>query len=76
MRGRQTAAMLRRLGLHTQGWLSEPVQWAVRLPELLRPATLRATRRQVQTRLDELFDAEPARRAWLNWIETLCEDRI
>jgi CRISPR-associated protein Csy1 len=75
MRGRQTAAMLRRLGLHTQGWLSEPDEWAVRLPELVQPATLRATRRQVQTRLDELFDAEPARRAWLNWIEMLCENR-
>lgn len=75
MRGRQTAAMLRRLGLNAHGWLSEPREWAARLPELLQPATLRATRRQVQTRLDDLFDAEPARRAWLNWIEMLCENR-
>ncbi len=74
MRGRQTAAMLRRLGLADQGWLAESDSWATRLPELLRFDCLQAARGQVALHLDDLFDAEPARRAWLNWIELLCED--
>lgn len=76
MRGRQTAAMLRRLGLDSHGWLAPSDTWAERLPELLQPDCLRVARGQLGLHLDDLFNAESARRTWLNWIELLCEDCV
>ena len=72
MRGRQTAAMLGRLGLSDALSVSEPAALAARATELLRAAALPDLRRTLQTGLPELFEADRARRAFIEHIETLC----
>lgn len=69
MRGRQSAAMLRRLGLEAELVCATPEAQAARAVELLTdPAARRELSDAIRTRLPQLFDATPARDALLAWV--------
>jgi predicted O-linked N-acetylglucosamine transferase (SPINDLY family)/thioredoxin-like negative regulator of GroEL len=71
MRARQSAAMLTRMGLQHE-LLCTPAQLAERAATMLRDRDGLATvRMQIASRLDELFDASAARRAFVEAIEKL-----
>lgn len=71
MRGRQTAAMLVRLGLQERLCVEDPARLADRAVELIASGEAAALRRAIPPRMPELFEAEAARRAFVEHIEDL-----
>ncbi|MBE5314320.1 MAG: hypothetical protein H4O13_02840 [Xanthomonadales bacterium] len=71
MRGRQTAAMLVRLGLRERLCMEDPARLADRAVELIASGEAAALRRAIPPRMPELFEAEAARRAFVEHIEDL-----
>jgi CRISPR-associated protein Csy1 len=72
MRGRQTAAMLRRLGLYAELCVEQPSALAVRARDLLQSEALPALRERITVNLHRLFDSTEARHAFIAHIEELC----
>ncbi|MCG6118943.1 MAG: tetratricopeptide repeat protein [Aquimonas sp.] len=71
MRGRQTAAMLARLGLGDALCAPTLDSLPALAAELLRSGALPDLRQHIAPALPELFDPEPARRAFIEHVETL-----
>ena len=71
MRGRQTAAMLARLGLRERLCVEDPAQLADRAVELIASGEAEALRRAIPQQLPALFEADAARRAFVEHIEDL-----
>lgn len=74
MRGRQTAAMLGRIGLRERLCVDDPAQLADRAVELIESGEAQALRSALPQRLPELFEAEAARRAFVEHIQQLTSD--
>lgn len=74
MRGRQTAAMLGRIGLRERLCVEDPAQLADRAVELIASGEAAALRRAIPPRMPELFEAEAARRAFVEHIQQLTSD--
>lgn len=71
MRGRQTAAMLGRIGLQDALCVDDPSQLAVRAVELIESGEAHALRDTIRQRLPDLFEAESARCAFIEHIRNL-----
>lgn len=71
MRGRQTAAMLARLGLRERLCVDDPAQLAERAVELIQSGEAEALRRVIPQRLPALFEAEATRRAFIEHVGDL-----
>lgn len=74
MRGRQTAAMLGRIGLRERLCVDDPAQLADRAVELIESGEAQAPRSALPQRLPDLFEAEAARRAFVEHIQQLTSD--
>ncbi|WP_395787902.1 tetratricopeptide repeat protein [Aquimonas sp.] len=72
MRGRQTAAMLRRLGLYAELCVERPSALAARARNLLQSDALPALSERITANLHRLFDSTEARHAFIAHIEELC----
>lgn len=71
MRGRQTAAMLTRIGLREHLCVEDPTQLADRAVELIESGEAQALRRAIPQHLPALFEAEAARRAFIEHVQQL-----
>lgn len=76
MRGRQTAAMLGRIGLRERLCVDDPAQLADRAVELIESGEAQALRSALPQRLPDLFEAEAARRAFVEHIQQLTSDGV
>ncbi|SDD10895.1 Glycosyl transferase family 41 [Aquimonas voraii] len=76
MRGRQTAAMLARIGLRERLSVDDPAQLADRAVELIESGEAQALRDSIRGRLPDLFDSESARGAFVEHIQNLSEARV
>lgn len=76
MRGRQTAAMLGRMGLRERLCVDDPTQLTDRAVELIESGEAEALRRAIPQHLPALFEAEAARRAFVEHIQQLTSDGV
>lgn len=74
MRGRQTAAMLSRLGLRERLCVDDPAQLADRAVELIESGEAQALRGTIPLRLPDLFEADAARRSFAEHLRQLTAD--
>lgn len=74
MRGRQTAAMLSRIGLRERLCVDAPAQLADRAVELIECGEAQALRSTFTQRLPDLFEADAARRSFVEHIRQLTAD--
>jgi hypothetical protein len=72
MRGRQSAAMLARLGLSAELCVDTPQALAARAAELLQSGALPMLRQRIGEALPALFEADMARARFIEHIENLC----
>jgi predicted O-linked N-acetylglucosamine transferase (SPINDLY family) len=73
MRGRQSLAMLRRLGLEDRLCVAEPDHRAARAVELIRSGEAQALRPRILQGLPQLFEADDARRSFVAMVEGLLQ---
>ena len=74
MRGRQSYAMLQRLGLAEVLVTATPAAQAERVVQLLRSAgERRSLSRSIESRLPDLFEFEGARAAFVAWVRAAIE---
>lgn len=76
MRGRQTAAMLGRIGLRERLCVDDPTQLTDRAVELIESGEAEALHRAIPQHLPALFEAEAARRAFVEHIQQLTSDGV
>lgn len=74
MRGRQTAAMLSRIGLRERLCVDDPAQLADRAVDLIESGEAQALRSTITQRLPDLFEADAARRSYVEHIRQLTAD--
>lgn len=71
MRGRQTAAMLSRIDLRDALCVDAPGHLAERAVELIASGQAQALRHTIHARLPDLFEADSARRSFIEHVETM-----
>ncbi|MFY8136006.1 MAG: hypothetical protein ACOVKS_13470 [Aquimonas sp.] len=74
VRGRQTAAMLSRIGLRERLCVDAPAQFADRAVELIESGEAQTLRSTITQRLPDLFEADAARRSFVEHIRQLTAD--